>query len=106
MPQEFSVSLDRIIRENELEMLYCPKNPEEITVSIEYTPGSGDKPSPLVSGGNDIVEAALDEAAPGEGSYTLRIKGIKAGTATLWISCGDKLASVTVKVNSSGSSAP
>lgn len=72
---------------------------EEITVSIEYTPGSGDKPSPLVSGGNDIVEAALDEAAPGEGSYTLRIKGIKAGTATLWISCGDKLASVTVKVN-------
>ena len=33
MPQEFSVSLDRIIRENELETLYCPKNPEEITVS-------------------------------------------------------------------------
>lgn len=33
MPQEFSVSLDRIIKENELEMLYCPGNPEEITVS-------------------------------------------------------------------------
>ncbi len=32
MPQEFTVSLDRIIKENELEMLYCPKKPEEIDV--------------------------------------------------------------------------
>ena len=33
MPQEFSVSLDKIIRENELEMLYCPTKPEEIKVT-------------------------------------------------------------------------
>ena len=32
MPQEFSVSLDRIIRENELETIYCPKKPEEIKI--------------------------------------------------------------------------
>ena len=33
MPQEFSVSLDKIIRENELEMLYCPGKPEDIKVT-------------------------------------------------------------------------
>ncbi len=33
MPQQFSVSLDKIIRENELEMLYCPGKPEDINVT-------------------------------------------------------------------------
>lgn len=33
MPQEFTVSLDRIIKENELETLFCPGKPEEILVS-------------------------------------------------------------------------
>ena len=32
MPQEFSVSLDRIIKEYELEVIYCPKKPEEINI--------------------------------------------------------------------------
>ncbi len=32
MPQEFSVSLDRIISEHELEVLYCPQNPANIYI--------------------------------------------------------------------------
>ena len=32
MPQEFSVSLDRIIKEHELEVLYCPQNPANILI--------------------------------------------------------------------------
>ena len=32
MPQEFSVSLDRIINEHELEVLYCPQNPANIYI--------------------------------------------------------------------------
>ena len=32
MPQEFSVSLDRIINEHELEVLYCPQNPTNIFI--------------------------------------------------------------------------
>ena len=32
MPQEFSVSLDRIINEHELEVLYCPQNPANICI--------------------------------------------------------------------------
>lgn len=32
MPQEFSVSLDRIINEHELEIGYCPSKPEEINI--------------------------------------------------------------------------
>ena len=32
MPQDFSVSLDRIVRENELELLYCPDKPENIKI--------------------------------------------------------------------------
>ena len=32
MPQEFSVSLDRIIQEHELEVLYCPENPANIYI--------------------------------------------------------------------------
>ncbi len=32
MPQEFSVSLDRIIREYELEVLYCPTDPKDIMI--------------------------------------------------------------------------
>lgn len=32
MPQEFSVSLDRIISEYELEVIYCPSNPKEIMI--------------------------------------------------------------------------
>ncbi len=32
MPQEFSVSLDRIIKEHELEVFYCPQNPENIYI--------------------------------------------------------------------------
>ncbi len=32
MPQEFSVSLDRIINEHELEVLYCPQNPANILI--------------------------------------------------------------------------
>ena len=32
MPQEFSVSLDRIINEYELEVIYCPSNPKEIMI--------------------------------------------------------------------------
>lgn len=32
MPQEFSVSLDRIIKEHELEVLFCPQNPANILI--------------------------------------------------------------------------
>lgn len=32
MPQEFSVSLDRIINEYELEIIYCPSSPKEIMI--------------------------------------------------------------------------